>query len=38
MSLTADYCFNDGYVGKHPVALKEYCVELMNCLDGERNS
>ena len=26
-SLTAVRCFDDGYVGKHPVAWKEYCVE-----------
>ena len=26
-SLTPVCCFNDGYVGKQPVAWKEYCVE-----------
>ena len=26
-SLTAVYCFDNGYVGKQPMAWKEYCVE-----------
>ena len=26
-SLTTVHCFNNGYVGKQPVALKEYCAE-----------
>ena len=26
-SLTAVRCFSNGFVGKQPVALKEYCVE-----------
>ena len=26
-SLTHVYCFTDGYVGKQPVAWKEYCTE-----------
>ena len=26
-SLTAVLCFDNGYVGKQPVAWKEYCVE-----------
>ena len=26
-SFTADHCFDDGYVRKQPVALKEYCAE-----------
>ena len=26
-SLTADLCFDDCYVGKQPVAWKEYCAE-----------
>ena len=24
---SADHCFDDGYVGKQPVAWKEYCAE-----------
>ena len=26
-SLTAGHCFNNEYMGKQPVALKEYCTE-----------
>ena len=26
-SLTTVRCFDSGYVGKHPVAWKEYCAE-----------
>ena len=26
-SLTTVHCFNNGYVGKQPVAWKEYCAE-----------
>ena len=26
-SLTAVRCFDNGYVGKHPVAWKEYCAD-----------
>ena len=26
-SLTAVRCFDNGYVGKYPVAWKEYCAE-----------
>ena len=26
-SLNSVHCFQDGYVGKQPVAWKEYCVE-----------
>ena len=26
-SLTAVHCFDNGYVGKQPVAWKEYCAE-----------
>ena len=37
-SLTAVHCFNNGYVGKQPVAWKEYCVgywlkELQETMD-----
>ena len=28
-SLTADCRFDNGYVGKEPVAWKEYCVEYL---------
>ena len=28
-SLTAVHCFGDGYMGKQPVAWKEYCAEYM---------
>ena len=28
-SLTADHWFDKGYMGKHQVALKEYCVEFL---------
>ena len=28
-SLTTVHCFNDSYVGKQPVAWKEYCAEFL---------
>ena len=31
--LTAVCCFDNGYVGKQPVAWKEYCVELQESMD-----
>ena len=37
-SLTAVHCFDNVYVGNHPVAWKEYCVECwLNRSAGRRN-
>ena len=29
VNFTPDHCFEDGYVGKQPVGLEEYCAESL---------